>query len=140
MKAAGKSKAPLPWLTGEFNTIERNDLVIATPSYLASDFDMISSRLNVVTQGVAVGTTKYGKFIPEHALALSTDINKQEFRIADLTREQALQYLRKDNLVLPDQARGLSLVQFEGNPLGWVNVLDRRVNNLYPSNWRIKNL
>jgi 16S rRNA C967 or C1407 C5-methylase (RsmB/RsmF family)/NOL1/NOP2/fmu family ribosome biogenesis protein len=140
MKTTGKTKAPLPWLTGDFITLERNDLIIAVPASLAADMEMISSRLNIVTQGVAVGTTKHGKFIPEHALALSTDINKQEFSTVDLDREQAIQYLRKDNLMLHDQARGLSLVQFEGNPLGWVNVLDRRVNNLYPPNWRIKNL
>jgi 16S rRNA C967 or C1407 C5-methylase (RsmB/RsmF family)/NOL1/NOP2/fmu family ribosome biogenesis protein len=128
------------WLNGDFVVRERGDLLIAIPGSAASSIDMLSQKLNVVTQGVAMGTMKHGKFIPEHSLSLSTYLNKAEFHSIELDRTQALQYLRKDNLVVETPVKGLALVHFGGNPIGWVNVLDRRINNMYPSAWRIKNM
>lgn len=135
-----KAKDISRWLTGEFVTLDRQDLLIAIPAASSADIQTLSQRLNVVTQGVALGTTKHGKFVPEHSLSLSANLNKKEFQIIDLDLEQALQYLRKDNLTISPHAKGMSLVQYEGNPLGWANVLETRINNLYPSGWRIKNL
>ncbi|MFM9837959.1 MAG: methyltransferase RsmF C-terminal domain-like protein [Cyclobacteriaceae bacterium] len=28
--------------------------------------------------------------------------------------------------------------QCESHPIGWVNLLGNRVNNLYPTNWRVR--
>jgi 16S rRNA C967 or C1407 C5-methylase (RsmB/RsmF family)/NOL1/NOP2/fmu family ribosome biogenesis protein len=134
-----KSKA-VQWLNGDYVTIQRGDLSIAVPEACSSRMDFFAQHLNVVIQGVALGATKHGKFIPDHALALSTDVNKNEFPILELAREDALRYLRKDTLNLPPSTKGMALIQFEGNAIGWANVLDTRINNLYPSNWRIKNL
>ncbi len=126
------------WLKGDFTTTQREELVIALPAELADDIDSFSQHLNIVTRGVALYTDKHGKLVPEHASALCVDLDHTQFPIIDLNREQALQYLRKETIdVLPSQ-RGFCLVRFEGTALGWVNALDKRINNLYPSNWRIR--
>lgn len=134
------SSASQHWLNGHYSILERGDLLIAVPGSIVSQMETLSQQLNVVIQGVALGTNKHGKFIPDHALAMSTDLRKSEFEVIELTKDESLRYLRKDTLSRPGHPRGLALVQFECNPLGWINVLDNRINNLYPSNWRIKNL
>ena len=56
-----------------------------------------------------------------------------------LTYPQALQYLRREALVLPDDVpKGIVTVTFQGLPLGQVKNLGTRANNLYPKEWRIK--
>jgi len=139
-KSERATKTAAPWLTGDFVISQHGELLRGVPSSCHSIADLLSQRLNVVTMGVAMGTIKHGKFIPEHALSLSTDLNKSEFQTIDVDKEQALQYLRKGTLNLDTHSKGFSILQFEGNPIGWVNVLDRRINNMYPSAWRIKNL
>jgi NOL1/NOP2/fmu family ribosome biogenesis protein len=66
------------------------------------------------------------------------DINKESFQQIELTLEQALQYLRKETLHLSGYKKGFTLMTYNGVALGWVNVLDNRINNMYPANWRIR--
>jgi 16S rRNA C967 or C1407 C5-methylase (RsmB/RsmF family)/NOL1/NOP2/fmu family ribosome biogenesis protein len=135
----GESKVAMPdWLKGDFIATKHNDLVIALPHSSASDMLWLAQQLNIVTRGIALCTEKHGKLIPEHAAALSVDLDHSKFPLLDLTRDQALQYLRKDVLTIDDAPKGFCLVRFEDTALGWVNVLDRRINNLYPSGWRVR--
>ena len=71
-----------------------------------------------------------------HDLAVSTIIHP-ELPAISLSLEDALRYLRKEDLH-PDTAhRGWTLVQFAGHNLGWIKVLPNRSNNYYPKEWRI---
>ena len=59
----------------------------------------------------------------------------------ELTREEALRYLRREALVLPpDTPRGHVVVTYEKLPLGLVKNIGTRANNLYPKEWKIRNL
>ena len=56
-----------------------------------------------------------------------------------LGRDDALAYLRREALTLPEGTpRGYVVVAYEGLPLGFVNNLGARANNLYPAAWRIR--
>lgn len=80
------------------------------------------------------------KQIPQHILAMNPDTAAQ-FPQCELSREQALQYLRREAITLPaDQPRGYVIVCYEGHPLGFVNNLGTRANNMYPQEWRIRHL
>ncbi len=132
------SKQKLDWLRGEFTFYEYNDLLIAIPSLFVADVELISSALNPVLRGVSVATLMRNKPIPEHGLALSTALRPDVFPVEVLTKDEALAYLAKDTLAPKSQDRGFALVSFEGNRLGFVNRLGNRLNNLYPSSWRIR--
>jgi NOL1/NOP2/fmu family ribosome biogenesis protein len=56
---------------------------------------------------------------------------------AKLNKEQSLQYLRRQDLLLNTKLKGWALAQYQGINLGWMKVLPNRVNNYYPVNWRI---
>ena len=101
-------------------------------------FEFLCRQLHIVSKGTALAEVKHDKLIPEHAFALLTNLNKEHFRQIELTEKQALAYLRKENLVVGEGERGFALLTFNGNGLGWVNLLGNRLNNLYPSNWRIR--
>jgi 16S rRNA C967 or C1407 C5-methylase (RsmB/RsmF family)/NOL1/NOP2/fmu family ribosome biogenesis protein len=132
------NKEVLHWLSGDFNTIQQNDLLIGWPRLFTEDIDRLAKHLTIITKGLAIATVKQNKLVPEHALALSIHLNKEQFPAIEVTRDEALAYLRKETLLPFNGERGFALIQFEGNALGWINRLGNRINNLYPLNWRIR--
>jgi 16S rRNA C967 or C1407 C5-methylase (RsmB/RsmF family) len=114
-----------------------NETVRMLPAAKQSEFQLILNNLNVVIAGTAVLEIMRNKFIPDHALSLSQEINKENFTKISLNHEDAIRYLRKDPVTLSGPV-GFALIEFEGLGLGWVNVLQNRYNNLYPASWRIR--
>jgi len=76
--------------------------------------------------------------VPNHELALSLILNDDIPRI-DLTRDQAISYLKRDELKLDNQSRGWVLICYRGQSLGWAKMLDNRMNNYFPKEMRIVN-
>jgi NOL1/NOP2/sun family putative RNA methylase len=122
----------------EYKIIRQENLLIQIPSKWFDEMAYISNQLHVVNKGTAVAEIKHDKLIPEHSIALSTQLNRTQFHSINLDLEQALSYLRKESLLIGEGEKGFALVTFDGYTLGWVNLLGNRVNNLYPSAWRIR--
>lgn len=93
--------------------------------------------LHPLRMGREEGTIKGGKFIPDPSLALDVNFDKERFPLVNLDRTLALHYLHRDSIVLPEAPTGYVIVAYEGHPLGFVNNLGRRCNNLYPHSRRI---
>lgn len=88
--------------------------------------------------GVHIGSFKGKQFVPSHELAVSTIIHA-DLPHLNVTKEQALAYLRKQDLsVSLPPTRGWHLIRYKGHNLGWVKVLPNRINNYYPKQWRIR--
>lgn len=115
-----------------------HDNILMLPEKYLNEIEFLSTHLHVVHAGVTMGISKHNKIVPDHAIALSVDINKDIFQCIHAGNEVALAYLRKETISIDRLSRGFSLVCYSGIPLGWVNVLDNRINNLYPANWRIR--
>ena len=114
-----------------------DELILALPKKYLFDITLLNKALRIIQKGTAIATAKHDKLIPEHAFALSNEINIENFPSIELTHEQAITYLRKDVLNLSDNKTGFTLMKYQGTPIGWANQLGNRMNNLYPSNWRI---
>jgi NOL1/NOP2/fmu family ribosome biogenesis protein len=54
-------------------------------------------------------------------------------------KEQAIRYLQKKDMHNLPHPSGLVLLQYAGLSLGWAKFLHTRVNNYYPTEWRILN-
>ncbi len=124
-------------LNGPQEFIQLDDLVIAVPGQYLREISTLSNQLNTMLRGTAVATTKHHKLVPEHALALSRYLNRVAFPQQNLTLDESLAYLRKDVVNIGGGLTGFGLVNYQQVPLGWVNFLEHRTNNLYPSSWRI---
>ncbi|MBL7856858.1 MAG: RsmF rRNA methyltransferase first C-terminal domain-containing protein [Cyclobacteriaceae bacterium] len=118
--------------------LQFNETILMIPEGMTDAVEFLSQNLRVVEAGTALASIKHTKFIPEHALALSVHLEKKAFPILDVDHENALHYLRKENLTIEGKTRGFALVCYLGTPLGWMNILENRMNNLYPLNWRIR--
>ncbi len=99
---------------------------------------ILQRYLYIKKSGVRIGKLMGKDLIPDHELALSLIINKDQFLQTELTQEQAIQYLRRDSITgLDIQEKGWSLMNYEGQALGWAKLLPNRINNYYPKEIRI---
>ncbi|MBR4522213.1 MAG: hypothetical protein IKO58_03580 [Prevotella sp.] len=76
-----------------------------------------------------------------HSEALSIATPQDKYPRVELSREDALKYLHRESLVLPEETpRGYVIVTYQNLPLGFVKNIGTRANNLYPQEWKIRNL
>ncbi|MBQ3083580.1 MAG: rRNA cytosine-C5-methylase, partial [Alistipes sp.] len=93
--------------------------------------------LPVVYSGVAMGQLFKGKLKPDQALAHFVGLRREVVPVAELHGEEALAYLRKQEVRVEGFTEGLNLVLGEGRPIGFAKRIGTRVNNLYPNVLRI---
>ncbi len=122
----------------EYFFIRQNEEVIAMPVYLEQDLAILQSALYIKKAGVKLGTLIRDELVPAHELALSLIISPSVARY-DTDKQSALQYLRKEEIRIPVTAKGWMLVTHQQLPLGWIKAVTNRINNYYPSAWRILN-
>jgi NOL1/NOP2/fmu family ribosome biogenesis protein len=99
--------------------------------------NILHRSLYIKKSGVRIGMIAGKDLIPDHELALSTIVNKDAITETPLTYEQAIAYLRKDNLIIDTATKGWSLMTYQGLALGWAKLLPNRINNYYPKELRI---
>lgn len=114
-----------------------NQEIVAVPVVLEKELITVDLALRNKGFGVEMGMFKGNDFIPSHALALSTAVNPALPGI-ELSREDAIRYFKKENLVLNEQTRGWLLARYQGLNLGWLKGVSNRVNNYLPKDWRIR--
>jgi NOL1/NOP2/sun family putative RNA methylase len=142
-------KTPAKQTTVALNYIEENDWfffnqsqnIKVVNSKWRDDVSLLSKNLFIRKAGINLGEVIREELIPHHELALST-IAKNGMQKAELNKEEALQYLRKreinpEGLTNPPDFKGWTLSTYRNYPLGWLKFLHNRVNNYYPTNWRI---
>jgi NOL1/NOP2/fmu family ribosome biogenesis protein len=115
-----------------------NEQLFSLPAHMEQDLLYLQSCCYIRSAGILTGRAGAKEFIPEHELALSEFVADSLPAVA-LSKEEAIQYLRKEEIGLPPGAsgKGWSLVQHEGLNLGWIKILPGRINNYYPKELRI---
>lgn len=116
-----------------FNQVEN---IIAVPKTLQQDIALLQKKLYLRKAGVTIGVVKGKSMIPNHELALST-LASSKLPTADVSKEDAIKYLQKKDVSFDTSETGWLLVRHNGINIGWVKVLHNRVNNYYPTEWRI---
>lgn len=125
------------WMNTEgIHCIKNEHTVYAWPENLVNDFNFLLNQLRVLYSGTIIGAIFRDKLVPDHALAMSP-LKKETIGMIDLTKEQAISYLKRKDLQITTNHKGWQLVSFEGHSLGWVNILSNRINNYYPKELRI---
>ncbi len=115
------------------------ELLYACRREQADAVGFISERLSTVYAGVAMGQLFKGVLKPDGALAFYAGFDRGVLPVADLSDEEALQYLRKAEVAADSFCEGMNIVVSGGLNLGFAKRISRRVNNLYPNSLRIIN-
>jgi 16S rRNA C967 or C1407 C5-methylase (RsmB/RsmF family)/NOL1/NOP2/fmu family ribosome biogenesis protein len=122
-----------------FVAAELNGHAVAIPSAWKEVYDKAVAKLHVLHAGVPIGENKGKDLVPDTGLALSRCLLRGAFPQCELTYEQAVAYLRREAVALPDSTpRGFVLVTYRTLPLGFVKNIGTRANNLYPAEWKIR--
>lgn len=113
------------------------DTLYGWPAAQAEAVRTLSEALPVICSGVAMGQVFKGRLKPDPALAFYTGLDRSALPSADLERDEAIDYLRRQELRPDALAEGMNLVCCEGRALGFAKRIGGRVNNLYPHSLRI---
>ena len=113
--------------------------VSAFPTVWLPVLEELKKKVRVMQAGVALAEIKGKDCVPLHALAMSVLLRADAFPRQEVDEQQAIAYLRKEAIALPDAApRGVVLLTYRDVPLGFVKNIGSRANNLYPQEWRIR--
>jgi NOL1/NOP2/sun family putative RNA methylase len=128
------------WLieSPELRKVNLNEEFFAIPAKLEADLQYLQSRLYLKKSGVRIGKIMGKDLVPNHELAASLLNNPNTHRI-NLSHDQSISYLKREELKLELAYKGWALMCFEDYPLGWAKILDNRLNNYFPKEIRITN-
>jgi NOL1/NOP2/fmu family ribosome biogenesis protein len=92
--------------------------------------------LRIRKSGLKMGDIIRGELIPDHELSMSPLISENLPSI-DVMKDDAIRYLRRDEITSTEAGSGWQIVRYKQKPLGWAKIVNGRVKNHYPISWRI---
>lgn len=101
------------------------------------EVEALAGTLAVIYSGVAMGLVFKGKLKPDGALALYAGVNHDAVACCEVDEQEALKFLRKQDMDAAQFSEGVNMVLYGGRPLGFVKRVGARVNNMYPNSLRI---
>ena len=113
----------------------QGNLVRSIPSVHWKAVQQLAAALYIKKAGVELGEEKGKDIIPSHEWAMQYGL-KEGWPVINLNLSEALAYLGRQPLTL-EAANGWNLVSYQGCILGWVKIIQHRLNNYYPTQWRI---
>lgn len=126
------------WIsTDESEFVQWNNYLFAVPNGKLELIENLHSKLRIIKLGTELGEISRKGLIPNEALALSEGLLSSQIPDIELSKEEALHYLKGETFNLNGK-HGFNTVSFEGTKLGWIKHLGNRFNNLYPKEWRIR--
>lgn len=117
--------------------LKPDNTIVALRKALLDDYGTVFRALTKRSSGIEIGTIKGTDFIPSHALALSEILNDSVPKV-EVNKEEALTYLKKEEIEIAEKSKGWFIVAYHGFALGWAKVAGNRINNYLPKDWRIR--
>lgn len=100
---------------------------------------LISKKVRIIHFGHPLGKLIKNKFIPDPCFHYHPDL-WDNFPSINIDQEQAVKFLKKEDIQLADEAEnGWNMLVFNRKTIGLVKVINQRINNYYPKEWRIIN-
>lgn len=133
-----EEEAIAPFLTNpeEYSGVRIREEIAAIRKDYFEELSRLMSVLYVKKVGIKLGKVIKDELIPAHELAVNTAVSRF-LPALELDYDAALQYLRKKDFFTENAAKGWNVVRFKGYNLGWIKVLQNRINNYYPLSLRI---
>lgn len=129
-------KFPQDW------TFKQSDrFITAYPAKHKELIDYLSAKLTCISTGFGIAEVRRTGVAPQHSLSMAKAIKKDAFATHEINYNTAVSYLKTEALpAIEGLPLGTILLTYEDVPLGFVKNVGNRLNNLYPNEWRIRNL
>ncbi len=88
--------------------------------------------------GTEIGELKEKRFAPSEYLPFAQFLQESDFPIVELDHHDALKYLAKNPIMHQSNERGYVLLSFNSIPIGFGKFAGNRINNLFPSEWKLR--
>lgn len=88
--------------------------------------------------GQILDSRKGRSFKYSHELALSHEINQNQFEKVEVNQKDAIAFLQKKEISFIPTIKSWGLIVYNDQPLGWVKKVGNRVNNYHPKEYRIR--
>ncbi len=124
--------------SSQYFFIKQHEEIIAIPIHNKNYLATIQAHLYIKKAGVKLGQIIRTDLLPDHQLAMS-GIKLKNIVNIEVDQVNALQYLRRQDVIIETNHKGWALITHNYLPLGWIKVLPNRINNYYPKEWRIIN-
>jgi len=102
------------------------------------EYTMLFSNLRIIKAGVRICTIKKDDFLPSHELVMSSELEQNSLPSEEAEYQDAIAFLRRDNLSLRFNQKGWNILKYMGVNMGLINNIGSRLNNYYPIEWRIR--
>ncbi|MFN5812728.1 MAG: methyltransferase RsmF C-terminal domain-like protein [Bacteroidota bacterium] len=122
--------------TNQLHVFEEDGILLGLNESIAESRSFFKQHLRLRKSGVKLGASMKKGFVPDHELALS-DLVSSDQRRMDLSKKEALQFLRKEEVEIGEMSDGICLVTYQNLPIGWSKIIRNRLKNNYPVSWRI---
>jgi 16S rRNA C967 or C1407 C5-methylase (RsmB/RsmF family)/NOL1/NOP2/fmu family ribosome biogenesis protein len=104
-----------------------------------AEFHALAASLKIVKAGTALFTLKQGSVIPAHDMAVSLLYRRGPLPEVNVGYDEAIRFLRNESDIgVGFSEKGWITIVYRGVPLGFVKNIGQRINNYYPSEWRIR--
>lgn len=127
------------WISPDYDMqiVANADCFNAISTKYADEIAILLENLKVIYCGCEVASVKGRDVIPAHSLAINNCAAVGAFSCQEVDYATAIAYLRGETIVI-DAPKGIVVITYNNQPLGFVKNLGNRANNLYPKEWRIK--
>lgn len=116
---------------------DRKGRCYALPQEVAQPAEELLGHLKRSRPLLELGQHKGNQFVPAAGLAFSLHLSKAVQRV-ELSRPDALRFLKKELPRLEQPHTGWGLASYTKLGIGWFKGLPNRINNYYPTAWRIR--
>lgn len=141
---AGRIQAEMIRGVREFATVKEEFIDDFSGTAIAlpmprTEFHALASSLKIVKAGTALFTLKQGSAIPAHDMAVSLLFKRGSLPEVSVGYDEAIRFLRNESDIgVRFSEKGWITVVYRDVPLGFVKNIGQRINNYYPSEWRIR--
>jgi len=139
LATARQRKVVQSWIQpgGEKICIQERGQLQGICATVAESLPILQTGVRVRAAGILLGRLAGEQMIPAHGLAMSDWVAEDISRLS-LDPSEALTYLRKQDLSRRSYPAGWQLVCLGPWSLGWLKGMGSRMNNYYPTAWRLR--
>lgn len=126
---------PGNWVTDAQNleVLAHREEAFLVPAGLSEWIKELGKKVHVLSAGQKAGKIIRNELIPDHALALSVNLNSNSLEKIEMDDEEISHYLEKEPQRIPNKPNGLYAIIYRKTIVGWAKLINGQLKNRFPA-------